>query len=275
MARSKPSRTAIGLAVFYALLLLGIVCGFALFGWRPTLASEVGAGVDRVITYLLVVTGAIVVVGHVVLARFVLRGDAEGGPEYRRPSRRAEWLGALIPVVAMSVLSEVGVLVMGTPVWAALYIEEPEDPFVLQVVGKQFEWIAHYPGKDGRWGRTDPRQVHDRRNPIGLDDSDPAGQDDIVLRQELALPVGRDVVIRLRTQDMLHSFFVPSFRVKQDLIPGFPTRVQFRATRTSTYELACAELCGMSHYTMRAVLSVLEAGEFERWLAGQETWFGG
>ena len=276
MRGDKPSLTAIGLVGFYVALILLIVVGFAAFEWRPELASTTGAGIDAVLTYLLYVTGGIVIVGHGFLGYFVWRYSHRGsGPRnYGRPSKKMEWFWALLPVLVMSILAEVGVLVIGSPVWAEIYIEEAENPFVIHVVGKQFEWIAHYPGPDGEWGRTKPELVHDKRNPIGLDEHDPAARDDIVKRGTLAIPVDRDVVVELRTQDVLHSFFVPQFRVKQDLIPGFPTRLKFHPNKVGKYEIACAELCGLGHYTMRAFCYVKAPDEFETWLTEQEAWFG-
>jgi cytochrome c oxidase subunit 2 len=276
MRGDKPSLTAIGLVGFYVILIVVIVVGFAAFQWRPELASTTGAGIDAVLTYLLYVTGVIVIVGHGFLGYFVWRYShrGEGPRNYGRPSKKMEWIWALLPVFAMSILAEVGVLVIGSPVWAEIYIEEAENPVLVRVVGKQFEWLSHYPGPDGEWGRTRPDLVHDKRNPIGLDEDDPAAKDDIVKRGTLTIPVDRDIVLDLRTQDVLHSFFVPQFRVKQDLISGFNTSLKFHPNKTGKYEIACAELCGLGHYTMRGFCIVKEPDDFEKWLSEEEAWFG-
>jgi len=270
---SAGKRGALALACAFALLPLLTVLGFLLVPWRPPIASVEGEGVDRVLNYLLLATGLVLVVGHVVLCGFVWKyGD--GGPSgYARPKGRVELLWSLGPVIVISLLAEVGVLVFGAPVWHQLYIERPKDPFRVEVVGKQFEWIVRYPGKDGVFGRTDARLVHDQRNPIGLDEKDPAAKDDILVRGTLRMPESADAELRLRAHDVIHSFFVPQFRVKQDLIPGFPTRLRMRPTAKGTYEVACAELCGLGHYRMRGLVEVMDKKEYADWLAGQKGWF--
>jgi cytochrome c oxidase subunit 2 len=103
-------------------------------------------------------------------------------------------------------------------------------------------------------------------NYLGLDANDAAGQDDIVAQNLMAVPINRPVRVVLRTKDVTHSFFVPRFRVKQDAVPGMAIPVHFTATKPGEYEVACAELCGMQHYKMRARLQVLEDAEFQSWL---------
>jgi len=262
--RSRPP-VVIGLIVFFGLITIVTVALFCL-PWRSEVASEEGKGIDAVITYLLVATGLLVVLGHYVLIRFLWRGD--GGKEYTRPAARVEWMWGIIPVVLMLLLSEAGVLVVGAPTWKKLYVDRPADPLLVEVVGKQFEWIVRYPGKDGTFGPYDFKWVNGADNPLGLDEDDDLATDDVIAK-ELYLPVGRPVSIRLRTHDVIHSFFVPEFRVKQDLIPGFPTEVRFTPTRTGEFELACTELCGLGHYTMNTQVKVLEAAEFDQWLASQ------
>jgi len=265
MESGKRPPVVTGLVVFFALITLVTVVLFCL-PWRPDVASEEGKGIDAVITYLLYATGALVVLGHVVLIRFLWRGDGE--KPYARPTARVEWMWGILPVVVMMLLSEAGVLVVGAPTWKKLYIDEPADPLEVEVVGKQFEWLVRYPGADGEFGAYDFRWVDGQDNPMGLDEEDDAAADDIV-QSRLFLPVGRPVRIRLRTHDVIHSFFVPEFRVKQDTIPGFATEVKFTPTRTGEFELACAELCGLGHYTMNTKVIVLEPGEFEKELASK------
>lgn len=239
----------------------------------PPVASDHGAKVDGMIRYLLITTGVVFVVGHGVLTWFVLRSCAGGGEGARRVSPRAEVLWALIPVLVMTAVAEGGVLLIGLPVWAQVYGDAPSDALHVEVVAKQFEWITRYPGKDGAFGRTDPALVSDASNPVGLDERDPSARDDIVVRGELRLPAGRPAVVRLRSHDVLHSFAVPLFRVKQDVVPGFTARAQFTARVPGRYEIACAELCGLGHYRMRGFAVVQPPEEFEAWFRGQAGWF--
>ncbi|NOT29093.1 MAG: cytochrome-c oxidase [Planctomycetes bacterium] len=264
-----------GLFVATAVL---VAYGFWSLGGLPELASRHGVSIDATITYLFVTTGILFLLGHGVLTLFVLRyaGSAErAAPERGSPhaSSKLEWRWALVPVLVMCVIAEGGVLIVGMPAFAQLYGEAPPDSFVVEVVGKQFEWLVHYPGPDGVFGRSEAKLVNDARNPIGLDKKDPAAKDDIYTRGQMHLPVGRGALIRLRALDVLHSFTVPQFRVKQDLIPGFLGRTQFEPTRTGQYELACAELCGLGHYRMRGFITVESQEEVDQWLSEQEPAF--
>jgi len=248
-----------------------VIAGF-MRGWRPAVAAAEGAGIDSTITYLLVATGGILIAGHGVMCWFLWKGAGRG---YRRPSARAEWLWGLMPVVLMLAISEAGVLVVSGPVLNSLFAEKPENPVRAEVLGKQFEWIVRYPGKDGTFGNVDLKYVHNVDNPPGLDDTDEAALDDVLSGRVLRVPLGRPCVLTLRTQDVIHSFFVPDFRVKQDLIPGFATRIKFTPTKQGVYEIVCAELCGLGHYRMRGEVHVLDPDEYDAWIAGQDGHFGG
>jgi cytochrome c oxidase subunit 2 len=140
---------------------------------------------------------------------------------------------------------------------------------VVEVTGEQFTWNVRYPGPDGVFGRTVPALIS-QENAIGLDPADVAGADDI---QDLALihvPVNRAVLIKLRSKDVLHSFYLPNHRIKQDAVPGMTIDVWFTPTREGEFELACAELCGFGHYQMRGFLNVVSESEFDQWLADKQ-----
>lgn len=153
----------------------------------------------------------------------------------------------------------------------------------VRVVAEQFAWNIHYPGPDGRFGRTDVRLVNAGSNPLGLDRSDTAAADDITTINQLHLAKDRPVIVRLSSKDVIHSFSLPYMRVKQDAIPGMefpisftptmatPTENQFPAcvAAKNCWEIACAQLCGLSHFRMKGYLVVHEAAEFDAWLAAQ------
>lgn len=254
--------------------LFGGVVAFTILGylsrpWMPPAASAHGAGMDRLIGYLLVTTGVIFVLGHAILVAFLWK-YARGRPALSPvTSRRTERLWSLAPIVAMAVIAEGGVLVMGLPVWEQIYGHTPEDAEVVEVTARQFEWIFRYPGPDGTFGRVSPERVSGQSNPVGLDDTDPASTDDIVVRNRLHLPVNRTVVLRLRSHDVLHSFSVPAFRAKQDIVPGMVGSTQFVPVVEGEYEIGCAELCGLAHYRMRATVTVHSQAEYAAWLADQ------
>ncbi len=249
------------------------VIGFISRDWMPAVASEHGVGVDSVIRYLLVSTGTILVIGTVVFLVFLWkygRGRPTGSP---KTSLRTERRWTLVPILGMAVVAEAGVLVKGMPVWKQVYGAVPEDAVVVEVTGQQFEWIVRYPGSDGSFGRTDPSLIDQTVNPAGLVRDDPAAADDLVFRGTLHVPVGKTIHVKLRSHDVLHSFSIPAFRVKQDIVPGIIGSTQFVPTREGSYETACAELCGMGHYTMGGTIIVHSQQEYETWLQVQVGWF--
>jgi cytochrome c oxidase subunit 2 len=187
---------------------------------------------------------------------------------------------------------EVGVLVtelillfgFSIPLWAARVDRRPpeSEALVVQVTPEQFAWNIHYAGPDRVFGRTDIKLLDAQSNPIGLDRSDPAAKDDITTLNQLYLPVNTAIILKLRSKDVIHSFGVPQFRVKQDAIPGLTIPIWFipnvttaeMRTRTGDpefqYEIACAQLCGMGHYRMRGFVTVLSSDEFQKWMAAEE-----
>ena len=187
----------------------------------------------------------------------------------------------------VSTYSEIGVVIVeavlligfAIPLWAARVEGLPpeNEALVVQVTGEQFAWNIHYPGADRVFGRTDIKLLDLQSNPLGLDRSDPAAKDDITTVNQLYLPVNKPIIVRLRSKDVIHSFGVPEFRVKQDAVPGFTIPIWFIPTvttadmRTRTgnpefqYEIACAQLCGLGHARMRGFVTVQSAEEFQKW----------
>ena len=145
----------------------------------------------------------------------------------------------------------------------------PEDKsLVVRVVAEQFAWNIHYPGADGKFGKTSPNLVTSS-NLIGLDRSDPNAKDDIVTVNQLHIPVNKPVIAKLYSKDVIHSFSLPVMRVKQDVIPGQEIKVSFQAKQTGKFEIACAQLCGLGHYRMRGFFVVETPEDFEKWKTEQ------
>ncbi len=171
------------------------------------------------------------------------------------------------------------------PLWSARVDKFPPEDQALevQVTGEQFAWNIHYAGNDGIFGRTKPELVDVSTNPLGLDPKDPAGKDDVTTVNQLHLPAGRPVIVRLRSKDVIHSFMLNEFRVKQDAIPGLSIPLWFIPTLTTAgvrektgdpkydYEIACAQLCGIGHSKMRGFVTVHPAAEFDAWLKQEST----
>jgi cytochrome c oxidase subunit 2 len=160
---------------------------------------------------------------------------------------------------------------LAIPVWASVKRDFPSDTGDapaqhVRVVAEQFAWNFHYPGPDGAFGRTGPQFINMATNILGRDPSDPHGADDVV-SGELHIVKDRPVIAEITSKDVIHSFFLPVMRVKQDAVPGMRIPVWFKAALTGNYEVACAQLCGNNHYSMRALMAVHGTQqEFDAWL---------
>jgi cytochrome c oxidase subunit 2 len=251
--------TAPGVALG-ALLLVLILAGVWLFMtdtyWFAPLASEHGAAVDRVFVAVLIATGIAFVIVQGLLAWFVARygENGEDRASYWHDNPKGEVILIGITAVTLTVL-----VFMGQSVWASIYFADPpEDALTIEVTGQQFQWVFRYPGPDGEFGTSfDPEQIDNFINFIGLDRNDPAGADDI-LAGAMHVVVGEPVRTVIRSTDVIHSFHVPHMRIKQDAVPGLGIEIWFTPTVAGTYEIACAELCGLNHFVMKGTLVVHE-----------------
>jgi len=170
------------------------------------------------------------------------------------------------------------------PLWAARVdgIPPENEALIVHVTAEQFAWNVRYAGPDGVFGRTDINLIDIQDNPLGVDRSDPAAKDDVTTLNQLYLPADRPIIVKLRSKDVIHSFGVPEFRVKQDTIPGLTIPIWFVPTVTTAemrertgnpefqYEIACAQLCGLGHYRMRGFVTVLPDGEFQQWMDAEQ-----
>ena len=212
----------------------------------PPGASTFAADIDGLYYLILVITGIAFVVTEVALVVFLIKYRARPGHRavYTHGSTKAEIIWTAVPTVTVVVIG-----LMSVGVWKDIKGRDsvPDGAIPIGVHGQQFEWMVTYPGSDGALGT----------------------EDDFELRNQLHLPVNQPVVIYLTAEEVIHSFFIPQFRVKQDAMPGTPQRVWFEATVTGDYELACAELCGLGHYRMRAAVTVHTADGYQQWMSEQ------
>jgi len=178
-----------------------------------------------------------------------------------------------------STWSEAGVAVVevvllvgfSIPLWSKWTTrpEPDQNPLEIRVVGEQFAWNVQYPGGDKVFGKRDVKLVTSA-NPLGLDPDDPAGKDDIVTLNQLHVELNRPVVAHVTSKDVIHSFALNEMRVKQDAIPGMEVAIHFTPVMTNdgrTWEIACAQLCGLGHYRMRGMLTVHPKAGFEKWMS--------
>ena len=289
LARGKPKKVdASSNQVNAILMLVFLIGGMGLVFWYSARASEQflpesasvhGDWIDQLFWITMYITGVVFVVTQTLLFYFSYR--------YRyRPGRTAyfyphnntlEIAWTVIPAITFVVM-----FLAGLDAWNKITAPAPQDAVVIEIVGQQFSWQVRYPGPDGSLGAYD-YQLIDATNSVGMDFTDRASFDDFTPMQ-VHIPKGKPVLLRIRAKDVMHSVFLPQFRLKMDAVPGMPTRFHFVAKYTTqemrdklgqpefNYELACAELCGRGHFAMRLVVVVEEEKDFNAWYQQQEPW---
>jgi cytochrome c oxidase subunit 2 len=194
--------------------------------------------------------------------------------EGRHPEPRVAGPGLLWPGLAIAavILGDVTLLAArALPAWNARMTPPGpgvEPPLEIHVAAEQFAWNIHYPGPDGRFGRTDAMLIS-AANPVGIDRADLAAVDDVGLLNILMLPIDRPIVVQVTSRDVVHSFTLPEMRVKQDATPGMIARTWFTPTRLGSWEITCSQLCGLGHYRMRGEYQVVSREDWDRWLADE------
>jgi cytochrome c oxidase subunit 2 len=210
--------------------------------WLPENVATFGGDIDWLFHLIYYITGITFILVTITFLSFIVM--------YRdRPGRRARYTHGNTPLeIVWTVVPSLILVVLtflSVPAWSKIKMTMPQTDFVLQVTGKQFNWQVTYPGPDGRFGTPDDKTLLD----------------------EMHVPVGKPIRVNLRSQDVIHSFFVPSFRFKQDAVPGREIPAWFEVTKPGKYELPCAELCGFGHSGMRAWIYVHTAEEYAKWAA--------
>ena len=250
------------IALLLVILALGSVYLFVSHQWWfPHNISEHGSAIDAQFNWTLIVVGiaftlAQLALGYIVFS-FGRRGDERA--TYTHGSNKLEVTWTLITAVVFITLA-----ILGQRVWISLHLNAAaSDATRIEVVAQQFQWNFHYPGPDGIFGRTDPQFIDDSAlNYVGLDPADPNGKDDAQVTT-LVIPQNRQVELTLRSKDVIHSFFAPVLRFKQDTVPGMAIKVHFTAKETGKYEIPCAELCGQLHFNMKSNLLVVTEDEYQ------------
>ena len=254
-------------AIILVLVAVGSVVFHFLSPWWWTPIASNWQYIDHTLIITFWITGAVFTAVVVFTGYCVYRfRHVEGRRAHYEPENKKleSWL---------TVITAVGVAAMLAPglfVWHQ-FVSVPPNATEIEVVGKQWQWSYRLPGKDGKLGASDVRNIDDK-NPLGLDPKDPKGQDDLVIESDdLHLPIGKPVKVLLRSIDVLHDFYVPEFRAKMDMIPGSVTYYWFTPTQTGKYEVLCAELCGIAHSQMRGTVIVDDEAAYQAWLQKQKT----
>jgi cytochrome c oxidase subunit 2 len=238
------------------------------YGWGlPIAAATYARNIDFGIWVIHVAMVGIFVLWGIFFAYLLIKYRRRPGAAVVRETEHGGELKSLLPDFAVMAFEIALIAFYALPVWSRIKMKMPDDKdaVVIGVVGEQFAWDIHYPGPDGKFGRRKPELVH-FNNPLGLDKTDPAAADDVIVANELHMPVGRKVLIKLASKDVIHDFFIPEFRIKQDAVPGLEIPVWIEPDRVGKYELACAQLCGFAHSLMRADVYVDTPEDYEKWL---------
>jgi len=259
------------LCVIWLITLLSSYFFIAKKWWLPVGASASAAAIDHQFAVTYVIVGVVFVVAQMALGFLVWKYRADGSTGragYSHGSTKLEILWTTLTIILF-----VGLNLIGSPIWAAERFRPAVDGATrVEVTGMQFAWYFRYPGPDGKFGATRP-ELEDPsaggEGALGLDPKDPSSKDDVVTGV-MEVPVDREVELILRAHDVIHSFFVPALRFKQDAVPGLAIHMHFTPIQIGTYEIACAELCGLGHYKMHGVVKVVSQNEFDQWLAARE-----
>lgn len=309
--RANNQSQGVSLMVFMVVFLVGCIVSAWMYrndmlGYGPlTSASAHGFELDEIFNVTLIFTGIVFVLTHILLFWYSYKYRDMGNRKalFFAHDTKLEMIWTVVPAVVMTFLVAKGLIA-----WNNIFptLTEEDKYLEIEATGYQFAWDIRYPGADGKLGNKDFRLIDPAANSLGIDWNDEASLDDVVLggSDKILLPKDSLVKVRITAKDVLHNFYLPHFRVKMDAVPGLPTSFIFTPVKTTqefrqqlskfpewqvpadpaepngpkkwetfNYELACAELCGKGHYSMRRIVEVVTREEFDTWLAGQKSFY--
>lgn len=271
----------------------------------PEAASEHGGEYDNLMLASMIIIFIVQTITQFLLHYFAYKYKGKEGKKalFYADNDRLEFIWTIIPVIVLA-----GLILWGLYAWTNIMdINDEDDPLTIELYAQQFSWTARYAGNDNVLGESNVRMIDlDNANVLGLDNSDPNGLDDIIVK-ELHLPVGRKVNFKIRSQDVLHSAFMPHFRAQMNCVPGMITQFSFTPTITTAemrqkpdviekvkginkrraeraakgeensdpwefdYVLLCNKICGKAHYNMQMKIIVETEEEYNAWIASQKT----
>ncbi len=270
------------LMVVFMVLFFGLMAwySYAYFdSYDPPVASDHGIITDKLFWRTMWITGIVFVITHILLFVFAYkyRYRESNRAEFYPHNNKLELLWTGVPAIVLTWL-----VISGFAAWSDITSNAPEDAEQIEITGQQFTWLIRYGGMDNEVGAYDYRLI-DATNQLGVDFTDKNNFDDFE-NNSIVLPKGRPVLLKIRAKDVLHSVYMPHMRLKMDAVPGMPTQFWFVPNKTTeemrieennpdfNFELACAEICGTSHFAMRKVVTVLEPEEYDKWKAEQKSW---
>ena len=210
----------------------------------PEQASTYAPEIDNMFHLIMWITGVIFVIVELMLVYFLWRYRHREGrtAHYTHGNNRLEVIWTIVPALICVMLA-----LLSRRIWDQIKENMPHEGLEIHVTGEQFAWNFRYPGPDGKFDTAD----------------------DILTLNQLHFPVGKPVIVTLTSKDVIHSFFLPEFRVKQDAVPGMHTRIWFEGNKVGHWEIACAELCGLGHFRMKGFVTVDTPEDYQKWLAEQ------
>ncbi len=280
---SANNANGIGLFVFWILSVVGIIWSY--FDARQYFLPEASSQHGKETDFWFWVSMSVIMIAfflvNTVLFFFPMKYRFNKNREvtFYSHNNRLEVIWTLVPAAVMA-----GLVFTGLKVWNKVMDDAPEDAEVVEIMGKQFGWLVRYPGvDDNKLGNYSYKLMDDAGgNDMGIDFSDPNSFDDFGNASELHIPKGKPVLLKIRSRDVLHSVYIPHMRVKMDAVPGMPTKFWFIPEKTTAemraelgnpdfkYEIACAEVCGRSHFGMKLQLVVDEPADYEKWKKEQK-----
>ncbi len=279
---------------------------FAFFFWQvnrwndralPPAASEHGAKIDALFDANVYLITFVFLVTNFFLFWFAYkyRGNSQNKAVYYPHNNKIEMLWTVVPAVALTFI-----IIFGLKYWNEITAESNDaNKVVIELYAKQFDWTARFAGKDGKLGETDFRQISGS-NSVGMDTSDVVGFDDILVKNEIHIPVGREIELHMRSRDVIHSAYLPHFRAQMNCVPGMVTFFRFKPTKTTAemrkdpyvvqlmaginkqratenkepvefdYTLLCNKICGASHYNMQMNVVVDTEADYNAWMQKQK-----
>jgi len=267
--------------IFFVVGLIGAVWSFmyARQFFLPEASSPHGRRTDNLFWISMAMITVAFVITNALLFFFAWKYQHKEGRKaaYYPENHKLELIWTIVPAVIMAVM-----VFTGWRAWRDIMAEAPANAQVFEIVGKQFNWIVRYPGVDNNKLGSYNYKLIDNNNDTGIDYTDEASFDDFTSTSELHIPANKPVLLKIRARDVLHSVFIPHLRVKMDAVPGMPTRFWFIADKTTDemrnitgnpdfgYEIACTEVCGQGHFSMRIRLIVEDEASWAAWCKQQK-----
>jgi len=280
---SRKQNNKINGFLMVAFLILGMIgvwyCNKLYFGktlMAVDSASVEGARVDSMLWITIAITGIVFIATHILLFWFAYKYQESDTRKvfYFPHNNKLEVIWTIVPAIVLTVL-----VVIGLRNWFLFTGDSPKNAMQVEVIGKQFNWIFRYPGKDGAFGKKYFKNINDADNMLGLIWDDPLSHDDVVETTTMYVVKGKPVKLIIGSRDVIHDVGLPHFRMKMDAVPGIPTTLWFTPKYTTkemkemtnnpnfVYEMSCDQMCGNSHYSMRGIIEVVDQEEFDVWMA--------